>query len=277
MGLESARLIPQAPRVMEGIGATALMTAASRALETERGDGQALLSDELARELAGEKGFDLLARAARIGVPSSAGGSPVFVVRHRFLDDVLKDLTGSGIRQVVLVAGGLDTRAYRLPWPDDTRLFEIDQPHVLAYKDTVLASRGAQARCDRREVPADLRQDWPTALLERGFDPERPTAWVAEGILFYIPEPSVHGLLDEMRRLSAPGSHLLADVLGTDLPPEIRDMFARWDAPFLFLTDDPEELMRSHGWQSEVIAMDDVGRRLGIVFPPVGQVVLASC
>jgi methyltransferase (TIGR00027 family) len=264
---------------MEGIGATALMTAAARALETERGDGKALLSDDLARPLAGEKGFDLLAQAARTGVPSSADGSPVFVVRHRFLDDVLIDLTGRGVGQVVLVAAGLDTRAFRLRWPDGTRVFEIDQPHVLAYKDAVLASRGAQAQCDRREVPADLREDWPTALLAQGFDPEHPTVWVAEGILFYFPESSVRRLLDDMRRLSATGSRLLADVLGTENgpPQEVKDMFASWDAPFLFFSDDPRELMRSHGWDAEMIALDEVGRRLGIEFPQIGQVVLAGC
>jgi len=264
---------------MEGIGATALMTAASRALESERCDGTALLTDELARPLAGEQGFALLAEAARIGVPSSSVGSPVFVVRHRFFDDVLDDLTGRGLRQLVLVAGGLDTRAFRLPWPDGMRLFEIDQPHVLAYKDGILAEREARAQCDRREVPADLREDWPTALLESGFDPQRPTAWVAEGILFYIPEPSVHRLLDDMRRLSAPGSHLLTDVLGTrNGPPRVvADLFAGWDAPFVFFSDDPEALMRSHGWEAEAIAMDEVGRRLGVEFPPVGQVVLAGC
>jgi methyltransferase (TIGR00027 family) len=264
---------------MEGVGATALMTAAARAVETERADGRALLSDDLARALAGEKGFELLAEAARTGVPSSSAGSAVFVVRHRFFDDVLKDLTGRGVRQVVLVAAGLDTRAFRLEWPTGTRLFEIDQPPVLAYKDAVLASRGAQAQCNRQEVPADLREDWPTALLARGFDPEHPAVWVAEGILFYIPEPSVHRLLDDMRRLSATGSHLLADVLGTDggPPQEVKDMFASWEAPFVFFSNDPRELMRSHGWEAEVIAMDEVGRRLGIEFPPVGQVVLADC
>ena len=264
---------------MEGIAATALMTAASRALESERGDGQALLADDLARPLAGEQGFALLAEAARTGVPSSTDGSPVFVVRHRFFDDILRDLTGAGIDQVVLVAGGLDTRAYRLPWPAGTLLFEIDQPHVLAYKDTILTSLGAHPRCDRREVPADLREGWPAALLERGFDPERPTVWVAEGILFYIPEPSVHRMLDEMRRLSAPGSHVLTDVLGTanGPPPVVTDLFAAWDAPFVFFSDDPEGLMRRHGWQAEAIPMEDVGRRLGVEFPPVGQVVFARC
>jgi methyltransferase (TIGR00027 family) len=264
---------------MEGIGATALMTAASRALESERGDGKALLSDELARPLAGEQGFALLAEAARIGVPSSTEGSAVFVVRHRFFDDVLMGLTERGVRQLVLVAGGLDTRAYRLAWPADTVLFEIDQPHVLAYKDGVLAERGARARCDRREVPGDLREDWPTALLEHGFDPERPTAWVAEGILFYVPEPSVHHMLDDMRRLSAPGSHLLTDVLGTkNGPPQVvADLFAGWDAPFVFFSDDPEGLLRGHGWAAEAIGLDEVGRRVGVEFPPVGQVVLARC
>jgi methyltransferase (TIGR00027 family) len=262
---------------MEGVGATALMTAAARAIETERDDGRAMLSDPLARPLAGEKGFALL---AQLEVPTSDDGAPVFVVRHRFIDDVLADLTaGAGIRQIVLVAAGLDTRAFRLDWPAGTRLFEVDQQHVLAYKNEVLAARGARPRCERVEVPADLREDWPRALEHCGFDPARPTAWVAEGILFYIREASVHRLLDEMRRLSAAGSCLVADVLGTERGPreDTKAVFAGWDAPFVFFSDDPAALVGGHGWEPEVVAMDEVGRRLGVGFPPVGQLVIARC
>jgi len=258
----------------EGVGATALMTAAARALETERDGG--LLSDPWARALAGSKGFEILDLGA-LG-PASAGGPSLYVVRHRFFDDFLLELAArEGLRQVALVAAGLDTRAFRLEWPPGTRVFEIDQRDVFAYKDAILDGSGARPLADRVVVPADLREDWPRALLAAGFEPDRPSVWVAEGLLFYLPEDAVHRLLEDMHRLSAPGSHLATDTMGATAgpPEEFKELFASLNAPFVFTTDDPVGLTREHGWDAEAISLDEVGRRLGIEFPPLGRVTLA--
>jgi methyltransferase (TIGR00027 family) len=257
-----------------GVGATALMTAAARALETDKGDG--LLSDPWARSLAGSEGFEILDRGA-LG-PTSPGDSSLYVVRHRFFDDFLLELAArEGIRQVVLVAAGLDTRAFRLDWPAGTRVFEIDQPDVFAYKNAVLDAQGARPLGERVAVSADLREDWTRPLLDAGFEPDLPSAWVAEGLLFYLPEDAVHRLLEDMRGLSAPGSHLATDTMGASAgPPEaFKELFASLNAPFVFTTDDPVGLLGEHGWEAEAISLDEVGRRLGIEFPPLGRVTLA--
>jgi methyltransferase (TIGR00027 family) len=248
------------------------MTAAARALETERDGG--LLSDPWARALAGSKGFEILGALG----PASADGPSLYVVRHRFFDDFLLELAArEGLRQVVLVAAGLDTRAFRLEWPPGTRVFEIDQRDVFAHKDAILDGSGARPLADRVVVPADLREDWPRALLAAGFEPDRPTVWVAEGLLFYLPEDAVHRLLEDMHRLSAPGSHLATDTMGASAgpPEEFKELFASLNAPFVFTTDDPVGLMREHGWDADAISLDEVGRRLGIEFPPLGRVTLA--
>jgi methyltransferase (TIGR00027 family) len=263
-----------ADRRLEGVGATSLLTAAARALETERPDG--LLSDPLARVLAGSEGFELLDRGA-MG-PVASNGSPLYVVRHRFFDDILMEVTErSGIRQVVLVAAGLDTRAFRLDWPDGTRVFEIDQPSVFAYKDAILEAEGAMPRVDRVVVPADLREEWPEALRSRGFDAERATVWVAEGLLFYLPEPAVHRLLEDTYGLSAPESVLATDMMSASPgpPQEFQDLFASLGAPFLFRTGDLAGLVRGHGWEAEVIRFDEVARRVGTELPARGQVAIA--
>jgi methyltransferase (TIGR00027 family) len=250
------------------------MTAAARALETERPDP--LLSDPFARSLAGERGFDLLDRGA--GGPMAENGTSLYVLRHRFFDDVLMEvLGGTDIRQVALVAAGLDTRAFRLTWPQGTRLFEIDQPAVLAHKRAILEAQGAVPRCDRYLVAADLREDWPRALASAGLERDRPTFWVAEGLLFYLPEAAVHRLLDDTFRLSAPGSYLATDLMSasTAPPQEFKDLFASLGAPFLYFTDDPAGLLRGHGWDGEAIEFDEVGRRVGIEFPRAGRLVIA--
>jgi methyltransferase (TIGR00027 family) len=125
-------------------------------------------------------------------------------------------------------------------------------------------------------VEADLREDWPQALLVDGLDPDHPTAWVAEGLLFYLPEAAVSGLLDETYRLSAPGSYLAADVMSASPgpPQEFRDLFASLGAPFVFATDDPAGLFRRHAWDAEAIPFDEVGRRVGVELTAGGRVVI---
>src|SRR5262249_1091779 len=117
----------------------------------------------------------------------------------------------SGLRQVVILAAGLDTRAFRLDWRPGTAVYEIDAPMVLAFKDSVLAGQGAAARCERRAVTADLRADWPAAVKEAGFDPAAPTAWLAEGLFPYLPDEAMDFVLGQVHKLSAPGSQVIAD------------------------------------------------------------------
>jgi methyltransferase (TIGR00027 family) len=259
---------------MEGVGATSLVTAAARALETDRPEG--LLSDPFARELAGDEGFELLALGAT-GL-KAANGTPLYVVRHRFFDDFLIEVTATAaLRQVVLVAAGLDMRAFRLDWPSDTQVFEIDQPAVFAHKNSVIEAHGLAPRCTRVVVEADLRENWPHALTSAGFDLHCPTVWLAEGLLFYLPEPAVHSLIQAAFRLSAPGSWLAADLMSSSSgpPQQLRDLFASLGAPFIFSTDQPAVLFSGHGWQPEVISFPEVARRLGTELASGGRVVIA--
>ncbi|MGH3773421.1 MAG: SAM-dependent methyltransferase [Pseudonocardiaceae bacterium] len=139
-------------------------------------------------------------------------------IRSRFFDEYFRDACTTGVRQVVILAAGLDTRAFRLPWPARVELFEIDQPNVLEFKDSVLAEQGARAGCARHVVPIDLRADWPGALLRANFDPRLPTAWLAEGLLGYLPGTAVEALFAHVHRLSAVGSWFATD----EADPSIR-------------------------------------------------------
>jgi methyltransferase (TIGR00027 family) len=133
-------------------------------------------------------------------------------VRTHFFDAYFAAAAAVGIRQVVILAAGLDSRGYRLDWPAGTTVYEIDQPRVLSYKSATLTAHGVAPSADRREVPMDLRQDWPAALRAAGFDPAAPTAWLAEGLLMYLPAEAQDRLFEQITVLSAPGSRIAAET-----------------------------------------------------------------
>lgn len=203
------------------VGATATMVAAARAMVT-RIDG-ALISDPYAEPLVRAVGVDVFTRLATGELDPSVfdidddkhGGMDRMVdnmaVRTKFFDDFFTDATAAGVRQAVILASGLDSRAYRLAWPAGTVVFEVDQPQVIAFKTKALAEIGAEPTSDRRVVAMDLRFDWPAALTEAGFDPTQPTAWSAEGLLGYLPPGAQDRLLDTITELSAPGSWLATE------------------------------------------------------------------
>ena len=198
------------------VGATATSVAASRAFASRGPDP--LIDDPYAATLVEAVGLPHFIRVAR--GETDFGDDPLFgatqmrehiAVRTRYFDDFFLEAAAAGVRQAVILASGLDTRAYRLSWPDGAVVFEIDQPSVIEFKTRVLADAGAAAAVERRTVGIDLRDDWSKALRESGFDPSVPTAWIAEGLLIYLPPEAQDRLLDDITALSAPGSRLATE------------------------------------------------------------------
>lgn len=225
---------------------TAAWIAAARARESARADR--LFDDPWAADLAGDAGRSRLTASER-----TSGRENAFLpVRTRYFDDVLLDAT-RWARQVVLLGAGFDTRAYRLQLPPGTCLFELDQPGQLARKEAVLAAAGARPACTRITVAADLRGDWSTPLRTLGFDPNMPTAWLAEGVLFYLDIAAVHQLLATAAALSASRAVFAADLSGTGLlrTPGVAQWIEHRQRSGLappFCTDDPSALFHRHGW-----------------------------
>jgi methyltransferase (TIGR00027 family) len=210
------------------VGATATMVAAARAAATKR--PQPVINDPFAEPLVRAVGIEAFNRLASGELDLDADDAGVafprmtdtFAARARFYDDYFAQVTDGGIRQVVIVAAGLDSRAYRLSWPAGTTVYEIDQPEVIEFKTSTLSKIGATPTTEYRTVGIDLREDWPAALQAAGFDPARPTAWLAEGVLIgFLPPEAEIRLLDNIISLSAPGSRLAADYGSvTDTSPE---------------------------------------------------------
>ena len=196
------------------VGATATMVAAARAMASTADD--ALIDDPFAEPLVRAVGVDFFTRLVTgelrpedLDSDSESVGmqrmTDNMAVRTKFFDEFFLDAGTAGIRQAVILASGLDSRAYRLAWPAGTTVYEIDQPDVIEFKTRTLAELGAEPTAKRRTVAMDLRYDWPSALIEEGFDPNQPTAWSAEGLLGYLPPDAQDRLLDTITELSATG------------------------------------------------------------------------
>lgn len=241
--------------ILDAIERTALLTAAIRAAETRREDR--LYADPYAAAFAGDIGPDLLAEVRAVTFPAGRSrtlpSTPDYnAIRTRFFDDYLTAaVRDPAMDQVVIAPVGMDARAFRLSWPRRIRLFEVDRPVVLSVKEEVLGD--TECAVDRRTVGVDLRDDaWTDRLLAEGYDPTRPSTWLLEGLLYYIHEPDVHRILDRVRAMTAPGSLVAADVVNRAALrlPNMRgllDVFAGWGCPWLFGTDEPEELFAGHG------------------------------
>ncbi|GBE66871.1 putative S-adenosyl-L-methionine-dependent methyltransferase [Mycobacterium sp. MFM001] len=274
------------------VGATATMVAAARAVATRSPDP--LINDQFAEPLVRAVGVDFFTRMASGELDpqdlddDEAKGlrrfADAMAVRTEFFDGFFADAGRAGIRQAVILASGLDSRAYRLPWPAGTTVFEVDQPQVIEFKTAALAELGAQPTADRRVVAIDLRFDWPAALTAAGFDPAQPSAWIAEGLLGYLPAAAQDRLLDQITELSVPGSRFategLVDVndLGeAELRRRMQRQTDRWrrhgfelDMAALVYFDhrtDVATYLTGKGWQTTGASATDLLTRHGL--PPI--------
>jgi len=278
--------------IATSVGATAVMVALARAAETASADP--LIRDQFAEplvstpELAGvrEQVAAWWAGPDADDDPDSTVDSRHMInyqaVRTHFFDAYFADAAAAGIRQVVIVAAGLDSRAYRLDWPTGTTVYEIDLPKVLEYKTQTLTSHGAAAVADRRPVPVDLRHDWPQALRDAGFDASQPSAWLAEGLLPFLPASAQEALFASIDALSGSGSRVAVENFGVDQEKrqEAEERWARLKAkreargqdtsfnPFdLWFEDDgrPDcgQWFGAHGWTTQTVSARDEAERLG--------------
>lgn len=251
--------------IISGVGYTALMVAGWRALDAV--SEQPLVRDDYAKHFIAASGDPYL--TGLLANPATSADETTFPrlygVQTRFFDDFFTAAGGTGIRQAVIVAAGLDSRAYRLEWPNGTTVFEIDLPKVLDFKARVLGTRGATPTARRIEVAADLRTDWPPALKTAGFDPQTPSAWSVEGILPYLNGAARRALFTRIGALCARGSRLSVGALGSRLDSsELAELETHHpgldksgDVDFSGLTyddaDDPAQWLAAHGWNVEPV------------------------
>ncbi|MGE2730050.1 class I SAM-dependent methyltransferase [Mycolicibacterium vaccae] len=273
------------------VGATATMVAAARALASA--DPNPLIDDPFAAPLVRAVGVDFFTKMidGELDLSMFPDTSPERVqamidamgVRTRFFDDSVLASTAAGVRQVVILASGLDSRAYRLDLPPGTVVYELDQPQVIEFKTQTLAALGAQPRATRRTIAVDLRQDWPAALSGAGFDPSAPTAWLAEGLLIYLPPDAQDLLLDRITAQSAPGSTVSTEYVPgiVDFDTEkaravaepLREHGLDLDMSALVYPGDRNhvaEYLRGLGWQVTATPREELFAHYGRPLPPGG-------
>ena len=284
------------------VGATATMVAAGRAMATK--DPRRLINDPFAEPLVRAVGIDFFVAMLddTLGTSAFPNSSPERVeamiagmaMRTKFFDDYFTT-TAAGVRQAVILASGLDSRAFRLAWPPGTVVYEIDQPAVIDFKNRVLGDLGAQPTAERRTVGIDLRGDWPAALRDAGFDPGAPTAWLAEGLLIYLPPDAQDRLFDTITALSVPGSTMATEYApgiiefdfekARDRAAMMRERGLDIDMASLIYPGPRSHVMeylRAKGWQVTGAPRDELLTRNGLQppdrsdFNPLGDIVYVS-
>jgi methyltransferase (TIGR00027 family) len=285
------------------VGATATFVASGRAMATK--DPRRLINDPYAEPLVRAVGLDLFTKMidGELDLDAIENTSPERIqamidgmaVRTRYFDDYFLDATASGVRQVVILASGLDSRAFRLPWPRGTVVYEIDQPQVIEFKTTTLAGIGAEPTATRRTVPIDLRQDWPTALKAAGLDTTVPTAWLAEGLLIYLPPEAQDRLFDNITALSVPGSTVATEFVpgiidfdaerAREMSASLREHGIDVDMASLVYAGERNhvvEYLGAKGWRVEGVTRTELFQHHGIEVPapehddPLGEITFIS-
>ncbi|MER6124239.1 SAM-dependent methyltransferase [Streptomyces sp. NPDC001795] len=263
---------------LTAVGSTALTVAAARALESTRPDR--LFDDQIAIQVAAAAGAELAAWSSSRGELLRLAMGDYFALRTRYFDTCLLEAVESGCRQVVVLAAGLDARAFRLDWPAPVRLFELDRPDVFSFKDKIITGRVPTPGCERVAVLGDLLDDWPGALRAHGFDPGLPTAWLLEGIMVYLTEQEGDDMLARIGELSAPSSRLAVEygslamfrseqgeaVLAHTAEDDTMHMLASlWRNES---TADPIVRLAGHGWSAVSHEVADVAKECGRPVPP---------
>jgi methyltransferase (TIGR00027 family) len=281
------------------VGATATMIAAGRAMATKT--EHPLINDPFADPLVRAVGLDFFVKMIDGSVDFSTveDASPAIIngvaARTQYFDDYLLAAVNADVRQVVILASGLDSRAYRLQWPADTVVYEIDQPQVIEFKTTTLAGLGAQPTATRRTIPIDLRSDWPAALQAAGLEAAAPTAWLAEGLLIYLPSGAQDRLFDNITAISAPGSTIATEYVPglKDLDADrVREMSARFreqgvdiDMPSLVYAGERSHVidyLRAKAWDIVATPRAELFNRNGFELPapeddePLGGIIYVS-
>jgi methyltransferase (TIGR00027 family) len=187
---------------------TAWAAAAHRAAHQVLEQGL-IFSDPLAVRILGQDA-ERVAREAEAR-PSSRAMRLFIAARTRFAEDSLTAAFHRGARQLVVLGAGLDTYAYRSPFGDPLKIFEVDHPATQAWKRKRLADAAIPIPPSLTFAPIDFeRQTLPEGLAAAGFDPSQPAFFTWLGVVPYLTEDAIWSTLAFIASLSN-GAHVVFD------------------------------------------------------------------
>lgn len=261
--------------MLSSVGKTSLYVAAARAYETDH--PQRLFSDPYARFLASDEGFVLFSELRAFSPGSANDPHPGISIRTRFFDDgLLIAVRELSLEQVILVGAGMDTRAFRLPWIDRIKLFEIDRPEIFDHKEAILQNLNAKERCVRQVVVTDLQENWVAALINSGFDRHKPTAFLFEGLMFYLKPTTVVRVLETLESVACVGSWLGMDFVDAELlnSPYAQPFLSKLrqlGCPWYFGVSNPKQFLVQYGWQPRITVLGESEANYGRWTYPVSS------
>lgn len=271
--------------ISTSVGSTALFVAAARALEARRSDPLAVDPfAEIFCRAAGADWADLIDGTVPDHPLLSDDFGAHFVAfqaaRTRYFDNYFRAAAAAGVGQIVLLAAGLDSRAYRLDWPEGTVVYELDQPRVLEFKRQTMQQHGFVPTAQRREVAVDLRDDWPEALRNNGFHADEPSAWIAEGLLIYLPGAAQEKLFTGIDELTCPGSRVAVEegrpMDGADFKAKVEEAEAAddmrgqwWQLIYNEQCAPAAQWFSQRGWIAEATDLTDYLQSVGRGLPSV--------
>ena len=200
--------------------------------------------------------------ASERSVPGAWGS---LLCRKRYADDQVDDALRNGIRQVVLLGAGFDTRSVRLVAARGATAYELDLPGNITAKRKRLVKIFGRVPDRVQLISVDLERDDPVAALARaGFDPSVPAMFVWEAVTQYLTPAAVRSVLTSLAGTARDSrlifTYVLRDLIdGSDLhgADRLYQRFVIKDQSWRFGLDpaEPGPLLGPNGWA----VIEDVG------------------
>jgi methyltransferase (TIGR00027 family) len=245
---------------------TALWIAAYRAQETERSD--ASFHDNLAKKLAGERGFEMIA-----DTPHTEAMAFAMVVRTVAIDRLILSAIARGADTVLNLGAGLDTRPYRMQLPADLKWIEADFQSTIEYKNEQLAND--RPVCNLQRIAVDLSKEEERKNLFEEINLQSSNVLViTEGVIAYVSNEDAATLSKHIFATPAFRYWIMEYAQGRMRKRrDVKDLKKKLIyAPLKFDHDKPIDFFQAHGWkicENRFILdeADSIGKKLPISFP----------
>lgn len=216
------------------VGLMGKRLAAIRAMDMEKPAEERICHDPYAARFAGKEGREAAEKTLReFGAREKFMAPPLISspLRTRYGDDHIKKCAAEGVQQVVILGAGYDSRALRLEELMEIRVFEVDEPETIADKkekvQEIVGWLPGQVAYVAIDFVKETLEDLKKKLKEQGYDPDKKTLFVMEGLVAHIGEAAVDELLRFITSFSGKGSSMLSTYIHKGIVKELAEILKR--------------------------------------------------